>query len=117
MQRTKYQGPDPIQLIINEQTNFLSNAANQRPRTRLYSVALKLTYRLPLKCSRPKTKDQILFSCFEMNKPTSSQMHQIKDLGPDCIQLLRNEQTDVLSNATDQRLSLAKLNGIFIMLG
>jgi hypothetical protein len=103
MPQAKVQGPDPIQLLWNEQTDFLSNAADQIPRTRSYSVDYKWTNQLPLKCSKPKTKDQIVFSCFEINIPTSSQMQQTKDQGPDPIQLLWNEQTNFLSNASDQR--------------
>jgi hypothetical protein len=103
MQQTKDQGPDPIQFRCNEQIDFLKNAADQRPRTRFNSVTFQLTNRLLKKCSRPKTKDQIQFNYFVMNKSTSSQIQQTKDQGPDIIKFLCNGQIDCFTNTADQK--------------
>jgi hypothetical protein len=103
MQQTKDQGPDPIQFFCNEEINFVPNTADQRPRTRSNSVLLQWTNQLIPKCCRPKTKDQIQFSSFAMNKLTSSQMQQTKDQGPDSIQFLCHEQIDFFPNTADQR--------------
>jgi hypothetical protein len=37
-QQTKDHGPDPIQFLFKEEIDFFSKAADQRPRTRSYSV-------------------------------------------------------------------------------
>jgi hypothetical protein len=101
--QTKDQGPDPTQFLCNEQIVFFSNLADQRQRTRSNSVPMQPTNQLLLKCCRPKTKDQIQFSSFAINKSTSSQMWQTKEQGPDPIELLCNEQIDFFSNVADQR--------------
>jgi hypothetical protein len=82
---------------------FFLKAADQRPRTIIYSVLFQERNCLLLKSSRPKTKDQILFSSFSMNKMTSSQKQQTKDPGPDPIQFFFKEEIDFFSKAADQR--------------
>jgi hypothetical protein len=85
MQQTKDQGPDSIQSLCHEQINFFPNEAYQIPRTRFNSVPLPWTKQLLPKCSRPKTKDQIQFSSFLINKHSSSKLQKTKDQGPDSI--------------------------------
>jgi hypothetical protein len=103
MQQTKEQGPDPIQFFCQEQIYFFSNTADQRPRTKSNSFPMQFTNQLLPKCSRPKTKDQIFFSSFAMNKSTSSQIQQTKDQGPNQMNFQCSEQISFFPNAADQR--------------
>jgi hypothetical protein len=75
--RTKDQGPDPLQ-----------NMGQTIWRRQILG---------------PKTKEQIHFCSFPMNKMTSSQKQQTKDQVPDPIQFLYNEQNDFFRKAADQR--------------
>jgi hypothetical protein len=64
--RTKDQGPESIQFLSKKEIVFFSKAADQRPRTRIYS--------------------------FPRMKWSSSQKQQTKDQGPDPIQFLFKEK-------------------------
>jgi hypothetical protein len=101
--RTTDQGPDPFPFLSNDQNDFFLKAADQRQRTGSISFHFQSKSLLCLKSSRTKTKDQILFSSFPMNKMTSSKKHQTKDQGPDLIQFLFKEEIDLFSKSADQR--------------
>jgi hypothetical protein len=83
--QTKNQGPHQIQFKCKEQIDFLSKAADQRPRTRSNSVNMqkKSTYFQKL---QTKDQDQIQCSSNAKNKLASSQKLQTKDQGADLIQ-------------------------------
>jgi hypothetical protein len=75
--------------------------ADQRPRTRIYSVPFHERNSLLLKSSRPKTKDQNLF--LSKKEIVFSQKQETKDQGPAPIQFLFKEEIDFFSKAADQR--------------
>jgi hypothetical protein len=101
------QGPktkDQIHFKIWDRQYREDKSLDQRPRNRSISVPFQWTKWLRPKSSRPKTKYQIQFSSFTMNKMTSSEKQQTKDQGPDLIQFFFKEEIDFFSEASDQRL-------------
>jgi primase-polymerase (primpol)-like protein len=68
--------------------------------TFLPSADSKAVHRRPRKhfLTPPKTKDQIQFSSFAMNKSTSSQIQQTKHQGPDSTQFLCHEHSSFAMN-------------------